>query len=482
MMIRGYVEQPSPRAGQALTLRVSTDAPQFRVEIYRFGAGLSLHGRCGWFPGRDAPPHLPFHDWGRPNSGLRDEPLEPWPAYQLPIGAEWPSGVYVAVLVEGDGADADRTAPHLSTPDGREGRALFVVRPRTPGAPILYKLPILTYHAYNLAGGQPYEAETATGQWCFYNMPRARAVPIPFPLGLSLHRPGGGTGATPYDVFNSDPFDPTPRQTYAHWDGKFVAWMEDAGYRADYCTDVDLHREGTDLLSPYRLLVSVGHDEYWSDAMRVAVEAYADGSGNVAFFSANTCWWRVVFDDDLSYRRVHFWHDADEPGEPENTLVGVSFRNGGERDRNDYPVPVGYRVQHAGHWVYAGTGVRDGDVFGADPSECLAGYECDGAEFDRADLDAGRPVTPTGNDGTPKDFTILGIGDCRASGWGFGNSAATMGLYTRAASDGTVFTAATTDWARVLTGSTSPVVERVTRNVLDRLGEGTQTSEPGTGP
>jgi hypothetical protein len=36
---------------------------------------------------------------------------------------------------------------------------------------------------------------------------------------------------------------------------------------------------------------------------------------------------------------------------------------------------------------------------------------------------------------------------------------------------GTVFNAATTDWPRVLTAGTAstPVVERITRNVLDRL-------------
>ncbi len=465
-MIRGYVEQPSPVAGGALTLRVATDAPRFRVEIHRCGDGLELVERTGWLPGAEAPLHLPWHDWGVPNTGLRGEPLAPWPAHRLAVGAGWRSGVYVAVLVEGDDSGHDRTAPDRTTPDGREGRALFVVRPRTPSAPILYKLPLLTYHAYNLAGGEPYDPERQSGQWCFYNVPRAREVPIPFPLGVGLHRPGGGTGATPYDVFNADPFDPSPRQTFVHWDAKFVAWMERAGYEADYCTDVDLHRAGHDLLAPYRVLVSVGHDEYWSDAMRHAVEAYVDGGGNVAFFSGNTSWWRVVFDDALTFSRRQFWHEA--PGPPENAFVGVSFRNGGERDRHDHPVPVGYRVQHAGHWVYAGTGVRDGDVFGE--RGYVVGYECDGAEFDRADLDAGQAVTPTGADGTPKDFTILAVGDARPSGWGFGNGAATMGLFTRPGG-GTVFTASTTDWARVLAAGDDPVIDRVTRTVLDRLSE-----------
>jgi hypothetical protein len=447
-VIQGYAEQPSPRAGAHVVLRVATDAPRFRVELYRCGESLVPCSSSDWFPGRNAPPHLPFQDWSRPNVGLNEEPLEAWPAYALFIPKSWPSGVYVAVLVEADEDGRDRSDPDRTTPDARNGKALFVVRPAGGTAPILYKLPLLTYHAYNQAGS-----------WCLYTRPESESVPA----GVSLHRPGGGTGGTPWDIFNVDPFDPTPRQTYVHWDGRFVAWLERMGYAVDFCTDVDLHREGHDLLAPYRLLLSAGHDEYWSDAMRAAVDGFVRAGGNVAFFGGNTCWWRVVFSDDVTFERVAFWY---ETGSPENTTIGVSFRNGGERDRNDFPIPVGYRVQRADHWVFAGTGLRGGDVFGDRPEEYLLGYECDGAAFDRVDLEAGRPVRPTGTDGTPLDFTILAVGDTRPSGWGLGNAAATLGLFT---AGGTVFNAATTDWARVLTSGTNPVVERITRNVIDRL-------------
>jgi N,N-dimethylformamidase beta subunit-like protein len=466
-MIRGYAEQPSPRAGGSVTLRVSTDAPRFRVEFYRHGAAATKVAESSWQPGHLAPLHLPFQDWGRPGTDLHDEPLQPWAAYRFPTSAEWPSGVYTAVLVEGDTGHGDRSHPDRSTPDARDGKALFVLRPDhgTATAPILYKLPVLTYHAYNMIDGRSFDPVTRQGHWCLYNTDRLDGLAEPVPPGIGLHRPGGGTGAVPYDILtNPDPFDPTPRQTFVHWDARFIRWMEAAGYQADYCTDVDLHRDGADLLRPYRLLVSVGHDEYWSDGMRDAVECFTAGGGNAAFFSGNTCWWRVVFHDDLTFSRVGFWHEL---GRPENAMIGVSFRNGGERDRDDHPIPVGYQVQHAGHWVYGGTGLRDGDVFGDGPDEYLAGYECDGADFDRADLDAGRPVAPTGSDGTPPEFTILAVGDTRLSGkWGFGNGAATMGLFQRG---GTVFSASTTDWARVLTAGTTPPVDRITRTVLDRL-------------
>ena len=43
-MIRGYAEQPSPRPGDELTLRVATDAPALRVELYRCGARMVSAG------------------------------------------------------------------------------------------------------------------------------------------------------------------------------------------------------------------------------------------------------------------------------------------------------------------------------------------------------------------------------------------------------------------------------------------------------
>ena len=472
-MIRGFAAQPSPRPGGTVVLHVSTDAPAFRVEFLRCGAEMTPCGGSAWLAGAHAPTHLPFHDWTVPNTGLHGEPLAPWPGYVLPVPPDWRSGVYVALLVEGDGAGGDRTHPDRGTPDAREGRALFTVRAPAAGprAPVLYKLPLFTYHAYDLVDGAVYDPAAARGHWCLYNMPGAREVPVAVPPSVHLHRPGGGTGGVPYDVDNFDPFDPTPRQTYVHWDHRMVAWLEREGYAVDCCTDLDLHREGMGLLAGHRLLVSAGHDEYWTAEMRDAVEAWTAAGGNAVFLGGNTCWWRVAFRDGLAFSREDFWHEA---GRPENAMTGVSFRNGGERDRDDHPEPVGFRVQHCGHWAFAGTGLRDGDVLGGAADQYLVGYECDGAAFDRAALAAGTAARPSGEDGTPDDFTILGVGDTRAAGWGMGNGAATMGLHEPG---GTVFTGATTDWPRVLTDGRCPELATITRNVVRRL-----AGPPGAGP
>ena len=48
-----------------------------------------------------------------------------------------------------------------------------------------------------------------------------------------------------------------------------------------------------ELLKHYKLILSVGHDEYWSAPMRDHLEKFIGDGGNVAFFSGNVCCWQV---------------------------------------------------------------------------------------------------------------------------------------------------------------------------------------------
>jgi hypothetical protein len=54
--------------------------------------------------------------------------------------------------------------------------------------------------------------------------------------------------------------------------------------------------------------------------------------------------------------------------------------------------------------------------------------------------------------------------------------AATLGIYRR---NGSVFSAGTTDWAQVLGCGRDRHVDRITRNVLDRLGAARPTAPAG---
>ena len=248
-----------------------------------------------------------------------------------------------------------------------------------------------------------------------------------------------------------------------NWERSFVRWAERQGYAVDMAVNADLELH-PDVLDGYRLAVSVGHDEYWSWGMRDTLEAFVADGGNVAFFSGNAVCWQVRFEDDG------------------NTMGNAVPRGSG-----------GFTVWRSGHWAFGGTDLRYGDLFGT--HSAIAAYEVDGCEWTLSMQD-GLPV-PTGADGTPENLTILATaparlwsrhelpsryrplapGDLEAMAFAvFGDTTpehigrlahnhAVMGTYTRG---GTVFSAGTTDWSYGLDGH-DPMVERITRNVLDRL-------------
>ena len=446
-MIRGYPRHPSVRPGGTVTLHVSTDAPAFRVEWVRQGAALEgVDGPdAGALAGQALPDGPPDRDWG-------------WPAYDFAVPADWRSGAYLARLVE-TGADGG------TLPGPQPGEVLFVVRPALGGAtaPILYKLSWATYHAYNSTG---YGSLYAEALW-------SPEHPRPG-FKVTFRRPGGGAGGVVQPGDPPDAHEPgSRRQTFAHWDAPLIGWLERAGYDVDYCTDLDLH-EDAGLLTPYALLLSVGHDEYWSETMRDRLDAFTRGGGNIAFLSGNIGGYRVhMTDDDTAMvcakvvppsKSGATW-ERDEPWEfdPENRTTGVSIHNaGGWWDgRRD---ALGYTVQHGAHWAYDGTGLGDGDVFGDDPGLPLLGYECDGAEFTRR---ADGLAVVTGAQGTPGTFFILGIAEL-GPGWSRykPGAAATMGIFTTPRG-GIVFQGATTDWPMLVPRNSQ--VARITANVIDRL-------------
>lgn len=354
---------------------------------------------------------------GRPGAG----------EWELRVPEHWPSSLYRAVF----------------DPGGTE--VFFVVRAAAPGrtSPVLVSMPFPTWEAYNHAG-EPYQGLYQTDQ-----PDRAARV--------SFARPGGG---------------PPPER----WEDGLLHWLGPAGYRVEYCSGLDLD-DGLDLLANYRLLVINGHDEYWSKGMRDAAEEFAARGGNIAIFSGNTCWWQVRFEDDkrtmVCYRdavrdpmasvdpRLTTVEWSSPPvNRSENSLTGVSFRQGaGCWDDTSVMSEVAYTVRFADHWVFEGTRLNDGDKFGAG---CV-GYETDAAEYEEID---GVPLA-TGRDGTPPTFVILATADLRHwRRYGQGG-AATMGIFNLGA--GTVFNAATIFWGNSLH---DPMIDRITRNVLDRLSAG----------
>lgn len=500
--VHGYCWPQSAAGGQIVALHLSSPrGVPVAVEVARVGAERTI------VFADDAVP-ADFHDTP---SGASAHGCD-WPAaLTIEVGDDWRSGYYEVVLtvdVEGK---------------RRTNHAFFVVRP-TVGcstASMLLALSTNTWNAYNDFGGPNlYTGGTQVS----YQRPMAP--------GYLYKPPGLGRRVT-----TTAPPDP---QMAAHvgylqlnhlsgyagsagwpdWELPFIQWCEREGFAVDVITNADLE-DHPELLADgaYPLYLSVGHDEYWSGPMRDTVEAHIARGGHAVFFSGNTSFWQVrhedrtpegpaatmngykgqfkrdpVFGTDRQAELTSIWSDH-LIGRPENHMTGVSFARGGYHriGKRVTQGAGGYTIHRDGHWIFEGTGIGYGDVLGADA--VLVGYECDGCDFTYRD---GLPY-PTGVDGTPLDFEILGTAPAAhftrttatrppapnepseiefISGRLFGERSeekveriahghAVLGTYTSAAG-GVVITSGSTEWAHGL-ANRDPQVEQITRNILGRL-------------
>jgi len=440
--IEGYSGQVSYAPGEEVGFHLSTSAAKFSVEISRIGAEAKVVWTGKDLPGKEHP--VPDDASSR---GCR------WPeAFRVPIAADWPSGYYTARFrIEDTGGRWTQRSRRTA-----ESEAYFIVRAAQPGkdTKILLQLSTNTYNAYNNWGGFSVYA---------YN-------------GFAKNQ---GSRVS---------FDRPPSSQFRSWELPFIAWAESNGYKLDYAANSDLEAR-PELLKNYRLVLSVGHDEYWSGPMRDSLEKFITEGGNVAFFSGNSVCWQTRTEDKgrafTCWKQNYFVDPAFAAGDlkslstawshhllkrPENQLTGVGFLWGGFRKSHGQFMdePAGYTVHRPEHWVFDGSGLKRGDVFGG--KDTIVGYEADGCELEWRE---GLPF-PTHKDGTPETFTVLGTcpvrwhpDDCEwYERWEKGRTgAACLGIYTRG---GTVFTAATTDWSHGLRGG-DKAVDRITRNVLDRL-------------
>jgi len=481
--LEAYCWPPSVGADGAVGLHVSTDAPTFDVEIAREGATHEIVWRAGSVKGR----------FSETPSGASARGCN-WPAtIQIPV-ASWRSGYYSVTVSAGD----------------ERADTFLVVRPDpSDPEPILLVLSTATWNAYNDWGGPSlYTGGTRVS----FERPVARGFLMkPEPAGRMM-QPEPDREAMGYRNW-ARPLglsDWSGGSGWWNWERPFTRWAESNGFRLDVAISQDLEQH-PEILDGPSLFVSAGHDEYWSWGMRDALDAFVNRGGNAAILSGNTCFWQIRFEDDHRAMTSYKYRSNEDPvlgtpeerlltgpwsdrrvGRPETSTIGLTFTRGGY-SRYGLGVPessASYTVHKPEHWVFEGTGLMDGDEFGS--TDAIVAYECDGCAFE---LDRhGRPA-PTGVDGAPRDLEILATApahlwaqDEQPTRYGhepgelesasiavFGDTDpehlaqladghAVFGTFRRG--DGTVVNAGVIDW---VLGLGDPIVERITRNVIERL-------------
>jgi hypothetical protein len=449
---RCYAWPLTVRAGADLLLHASTGHSRFGVRLFRYGASVQeVPGPGLVYDGHRLPLGRPDEAWG-------------WPRYSISLGEDVADGVYLAVLapVGADGAvEPVPAGPELAT---RSDACLFIVR-REPGQRrILVKLPTATYAAYNQLGG----ASTYAGAFWTRDWSAQGYV-------ASLQRPGNGgvggrvmEGDAP-DVYARD----SRRQVFAHWDAPFVAWLEGSGYDVGYCTDFDLHDDEA-LLGPDGLLLSAGHDEYWSAQMRSRLLEFVDRGGSVCFFAGDVACFEVEFaasGDRLfcakmaggspeggSGRIGALWHVND----PQDWLTMSSGAWGGGWWDGRRAIEA-YQPVVPSHWIFDGVDIPPEGITGGAATPVI-GYETDGVRLARA---SDPPRLSEHRKGGSGGRVLLALAKLSA-GWVAGYDEANAAIMIRTApSGGMVFSVGTTDWPLAL--AADGPVRQITENAIGRL-------------
>lgn len=252
-----------------------------------------------------------------------------WPV-TLTLGTDgWAQGTYRA-RIEAPEADAEAV---------RQSAITFLVGPSAPTARVAVFAPVSTWLAYNPYGGQSLYHNAFGPETTYF---------------AHAHRPNPALG---WDGVGAIHAMAAEAPAYA--------WLDAEG-GADLYPDWML--EHPDRLADYDLLALVYHSEYASDAMRAGLDRLVDGGRSLLAVGGNQLYWRVRWDE--GYAAVECRKDnsrfADgargglwrHRGRPEDETLGVRYSHPG------LGTYAPFRVEDAGHWLFDGLDVSDGDLFG----------------------------------------------------------------------------------------------------------------------
>jgi hypothetical protein len=262
-----------------------------------------------------------------------------WPAsVGFTVTSDWPTGNYLLKLVGSD---------------GQQKLMPFIVRDDSSKSAFVVQNSVTTWQAYNLWGGYSLYYGVDGFSQSYDN--RSRIVSFDRPYGLAKTDWADGAG----DWLGND--------------FPFVMLAERLGLDLCYWSDLDFAANPY-LLTNHQMLVSLGHDEYWSASMlQGALDARSHGV-NFAFLGANACFrhirvqkspigldrqvvcYKDPFEDPYygveNSQVTADWPSGPEP-RPECVLIGNMYQSN--------PVDASLVASDALAWGLAGSGMRAGD-------------------------------------------------------------------------------------------------------------------------
>ncbi|MGZ3636312.1 MAG: N,N-dimethylformamidase beta subunit family domain-containing protein, partial [Ktedonobacterales bacterium] len=323
----GFSTDISVNVGGTISFKIKTTSKNYTISIYRIGyyQGTGARLTTTISPSAALPQTQPAC-LSNDATGLID-------CGNWAVSASWSvpstavSGIYYALL-----ADANSTASsHIP----------FIVRNDANHSDIAFKTNDTTWEAYNDYGGNSlYYGNTDSGCGAFGQYSCGRAYKVSYNRPFNLENEGGGYGTSNYLWYAEYPM---------------VRWLEANGYNVSYISSVDTERAPSLLLN-HKVILSSGHDEYWSAGERTALTNARDAGVNLAFFTGNDSFWKTRWENSIdgsntAYRTLVSYKEtvdnkvedpSDPPtwtgtwrdprfsppadgGKPENALLGTIF-------------------------------------------------------------------------------------------------------------------------------------------------------------
>jgi N,N-dimethylformamidase len=368
----GYMWPKWVRSGETAEFRVHA-TEQYQLTLWRYGKEKEYVSMIGWLDEHGPQANrqiLPDGDFTQ-------------------TGVKWNSDGFPApptILAP------ERTGLYYlraRTQSGKWFSFPWVVAPAKPSAKIAVLASTNTWNAYNNFGGRSN----------YINADRLPDTPVvnarqdldryqkPVPFGTwrpkdEEYRPLSFDRPEPNNHMFDDPriSDPVQGrvqcgQTPGEW--RLYGWLERELYNYDLYGEGHLH-DGLVPLDAYQVLIIAVHPEYWSREMYSAVKTWVfERGGRLMYLGGNGLNCEILFSKDGSMRCLsHLHSEHGEMGgkapdgsgpyesrmhrtlESEANLLGVVCTETG------IMTAAPYKAIDTSHWIFDGTGLKNGDLFG----------------------------------------------------------------------------------------------------------------------
>jgi hypothetical protein len=456
----GYMWPKWVRSGERSEFRVHSVEP-YRLSLWRYGLDKEFVKLIGWY------------DEHGPRATMQITPDGDY----VQTGVQWNKVGYGSPHHTQLLAGPERSGLYYLHAEAESGDFFsfpWIVAPAQPSAPIAVLASTMTWNAYNNFGGRGNyvnadrlpDTPIVNGRQDLdrYNLPGSypewRKQDDAY-LRVSWDRPEP-FNHVPRNTESTDPIAGRQPCHLAPAEWRFLAWLEREGYAYDFYAEHQLH-DGMLDLDAYQVVISQVHPEYWSARMFDRVKTWVDErGGRFMYLGGNglNCEVEVIDDHAMRYK-THVISGPDgtgavDPNDPsivyesrfhrshaaESSLLGVAFTEPG------IMTAAPYRVLAADHWVFTGTGLANGDIFGTESLHERIPGGASGHETDKM-----RPSSPP-------NTKLLAQGTNPEDG------GAHMTLYDTE-SGGAVFSVGSITWpACVLVDA---YVSRITANVINRF-------------